>query len=164
MGIISPDIGTIFWMVLGFSIVFFILKKFGWAVILKTLKEREESIDEALKSADKAREEMAILRADHESLLKEARAERDTIISEARQIRADLIEKAKGDATLEADNVLESARKEIENEKRSALSEIKAQVADLSIDIAEKILRKELSEDEKHQALIKEMLDEMKLN
>ncbi len=164
MGIISPDIGTIFWMVFGFSIVFFILKKFGWSIILKTLKEREQSIDEALKSADKAREEMAILRADHEALLKEARAERDSLIAEARQIRADLIEKAKDDAVIEADKVLESARKEIENEKRSALSDIKAQVADLSIDIAEKILRKELSEDAKHQALIKEMLDEMKLN
>ena len=164
MGIISPEIGTIFWMVLGFSIVFFILKKFGWAVILKTLKEREESIDEALKSADKARDEMAVLRADHESLLKEARSEREKMIAEARQIREDLISKAKGDATVEADKVLESARKEIENEKRSALSDIKAQVADLSVEIAEKILRKELSAEDKQQAFIKDMLDEMKLN
>ena len=164
MGIISPDIGTIFWMVLGFSIVFFILKKFGWAVILKTLKEREDSIDEALKSADKAREEMAVLRADHESLLKEARSEREKMIAEARQIREDLIGKAKEDATVEADKVLENARKEIENEKRSALSDIKAQVAELSVDIAEKILRKELSAEDKQQAFIKEMLDDMKLN
>ncbi len=164
MGIISPEIGTIFWMVLGFSIVFFILKKFGWALILKTLKEREESIDEALKSADKAREEMAVLRGDHDLLLKEARSEREKIITEARQIREDLIGKAKEDATVEADKVLESARKEIENEKRSALSDIKAQVADLSVEIAEKILRKELSAEDKQQAFIKDMLDEMKLN
>ena len=164
MGIISPEIGTIFWMVLGFSIVFFILKKFGWALILKTLKEREESIEEALKSADKAREEMAILRGDHESLLNEARSEREKIITEARQIREDLIGKAKEDATVEADKVLENARKEIENEKRSALSDIKIQVADLSVDIAEQILRKELSAEDKQQAFIKDMLDEMKLN
>lgn len=164
MGIITPEIGTIFWMVLGFSIVFFILKKFGWAVILKTLKEREDSIDEALKSADKAREEMAVLRADHESLLKEARSEREAIIAEARQIRDDLIVKAKDDASTEAGKVLENARKEIENEKRSAISDIRAQVADLSVEIAEKILRKELSEEDKQQDLIKEMLDDMKLN
>ncbi len=164
MGIISPEIGTIFWMVLGFSIVFFILKKFGWALILKTLKEREESIDEALKSADKAREEMAVLRGDHDLLLKEARSEREKIITEARQIREDLIGKAKEDATVEADKVLESARKEIENEKKSALSDIKAQVADLSVEIAEKIIRKELSAEDKQQAFIKDMLDEMKLN
>ena len=164
MGIISPEIGTIFWMVLGFSVVFFILKKFGWSAILQTLKEREQSIDEALKSAEKAREDMAILQADHDSLLKEARIEREAIIAEARQIRAELIEKAKDEASGEAGKVLEGARKEIENEKRASLSDIKAQVAQLSVDIAEKILRKELSEDEKQQALIKEMLDDMKLN
>jgi len=164
MGIISPEIGTIFWMVLGFTIVFFILRKFGWKVILQSLKEREQSIEEALLSADKAREEMAVLRADHEALLKEARAEREAMIGEARKIRSELIDKAKSDASLEADKVLENARKEIENEKRSALNEIKAQVADLSVEIAEKILRKELSQDNKQQALIQDMLDEMKLN
>lgn len=164
MGIISPDIGTIFWMVLGFSVVFFILRKFGWKVILQSLKEREESIEEALSLADKAREEMAVLKADHDSLLKEARAERDAMIGEARKIRADLIEKAKDDASQEADKVLENARKEIENEKRSALNDIKAQVADLSVDIAEKILRKELSSENKQQDYIQKMLDEMKLN
>ena len=164
MGIISPDIGTIFWMVLGFSIVFFILRKFGWKVILQSLKEREQSIEEALLSADKAREKMAALREDHEAMLKEARAEREAMIGEARKIRADLIEKAKDDASLEADKVLENARKEIENEKRSAMNEIKTQVADLSVEIAEKILRKELSLENKQQALIQDMLDELKLN
>ncbi len=164
MSIITPEIGTIFWMVLGFSLVFFILKKFGWKVILQSLKEREQSIEEALHLADKAREEMAVLREDHEALLKEARAEREAMIGEARQIRAELIEKAKGDASHEADKVLENALKEIENEKRASLNEIKTQVADLSIEIAEKILRKELSEENKQQALIRDMLDELKLN
>jgi F-type H+-transporting ATPase subunit b len=164
MGIISPDIGTIFWMVLGFSIVFFILRKFAWKVILQSLKEREQSIEEALSLADKAREEMAVLKADHDSLLKEARAEREAMIGEARKIRADLIEKAKEDASQEADKVLENARKEIENEKRSALNDIKAQVADLSVEIAEKILRKELSIENKQQDYIQSMLDELKLN
>ena len=86
MGLISPDIGTIFWMVLGFSIVFFILRKFGWGVILKSLKDREQSIDNALKSAEKAREEMSSLKADHDIMMKEARVERETIISEAKTI------------------------------------------------------------------------------
>ena len=164
MGIITPDIGTIFWMVLGFSIVFFILKKFGWKVILQSLKEREQSIEEALLSAEKARVEMAALSADHDARLKEARAEREAMIAEARKIRAELIDKAKSDASLEADKVMESARKEMENEKRSAMNDIKAQVAELSIEIAEKILRQELSKDEKRQALIRDMLDELKLN
>lgn len=164
MGIITPEIGTIFWMVLGFSIVFFILKKFGWKVILQSLKEREQSIEEALLSAEKARAEMAALSADHDARLKESRAEREAMIAEARKIRAELIEKAKGDASLEADKVMDSARREMENEKRSAMNDIKAQVAELSIEIAEKILRKELSADEKRQALIRDMLDELKLN
>jgi F-type H+-transporting ATPase subunit b len=164
MGLISPEIGTIFWMVLGFSIVFFILRKFGWVVILKSLKEREDSIDRALQSAEKAREEMVALRADHDSLMKEARAERETILAEAKTIRVELIEKAKGEAATEADRVLENARNEIENEKRAALSEIRRQVAELSVDIAEKILRKELDKDEKQKALINELLEEMKLN
>jgi len=164
MGLISPDIGTIFWMVLGFSIVFFILRKFGWVVILASLKEREDSIDEALQSAEKAREEMTALKADHDSLMKEARSEREKIITEAKAIRAELIEKAKGDAASEADKVLDKARKEIENEKRAALGEIRAQVAGLSVDIAEKILRRELGNDDSQQDLINELLDEMKLN
>ena len=164
MGLITPEIGTIFWMVLGFSIVFFILRKFGWKVIMQSLKEREQSISEALHSAEKAREEMTALKADHDNLLKEARAERESIVSEARNIRVELIEKAKAEATKEAEKVLESARKEIETEKRSAISEIKAQVAELSIEIAEKILRRELGDEDKQQALIKDLLDDMKLN
>ena len=164
MGIITPAIGTIFWMVLGFSLVFFILKKFAWKGILQSLKDREQSIEEALLSAEKAREEMAALSADHDSRLKEARAEREAMIAEARKIRAELIEKAKSDASLEADKVMENARREMENEKRSALNDIKAQIAELSVEIAEKILRHELSEDEKQQALIRKMLDELNLN
>lgn len=164
MGLISPEVGTIFWMVLGFSIVFFILKKFGWKVILQSLKEREQSIADALLAAEKAREEMAVLRGENDKILKEARAEREAIVAEARNIRAELIEKAKADAGREADKVLENALREIENEKRSALSDIKEQIASLSVDIAEKILRRELSEEDKQQALIKDLLDDMKLN
>ncbi len=151
-------------MVLGFSLVFFILRKFGWNVILQSLKEREQSIEEALLLAEKAREEVASLKADHDILLKEARAEREALIGDARKIRAELIEKAREDASLEADKVLENTLKEIENEKRSALNEIKAQVADLSVEIAEKILRKELSLENKQQDFIQDMLDDLKLN
>ena len=164
MGLITPEIGTIFWMVLGFSIVFFILRKFGWKVIMQSLKEREQSISEALHSAEKAREEMTSLKADHDSMLKEARAERESIVAEARNIRTELIEKAKSEASKEAEKVLENARKEIEAEKRTALSDIKAQVAELSIEIAEKIIRRELEDDDKQQALIRDLLDDMKLN
>lgn len=164
MGIISPEIGTIFWMVLGFSIVFFILRKFGWKVIMQSLKEREQSIEDALLAADKAREEMNALRADHDALIREARAEREAMIGEARKIRSELIEKAKEDASRESEKLVENARLQIENEKRSALNEIRAQVADLSVEIAEKIIRKELSLDKEQQELIGGMLDELKLN
>jgi len=164
MGIISPEIGTIFWMVLGFSIVFFILRKFGWKVIMQSLKEREQSIEDALLAADKAREEMNALRADHDALIREARAEREAMIGEARKIRSELIEKAKEDASRESEKLVENARLQIENEKRTALNEIRAQVADLSVEIAEKIIRKELSLDKEQQELIAGMLDELNLN
>lgn len=164
MGIISPEIGTIFWMVLGFSIVFFILRKFGWKVIMQSLKEREQSIEDALLAADKAREEMNVLRADHDALIREARAEREAMIGEARKIRSELIEKAKEDASRESEKLVENARLQIENEKRAALNEIRTQVADLSVEIAEKIIRKELSLDKEQQELIGGMLDELKLN
>jgi F-type H+-transporting ATPase subunit b len=164
MGLISPDYGTIFWMVLAFGIVFFILKKFGWGPIMNGIKTREKSIEAALESAELARQEMAGLKADHENIMMEARAERDNLISEARKIKEEMIATAREEAEKEGEKLIIKAKKQIESEKSSAIGEIKEQVAALSVQIAEKILRTELTDTTKNQSLIDDMLKDLKLN
>ncbi len=164
MGLISPAYGTIFWMVLAFGLVFFILAKFAWGPILKGLKDREQSIEDALQAADAARNEMAALQADHEKIMKEARAERDLLIAEARKMRDEMIETARAEAVKEGEKLIANARTQINNEKVSAIGEIKEQISFLSVQIAEKILRNELEDAQKSEGLIKDMLKDMKLN
>ncbi|MCK5820893.1 MAG: F0F1 ATP synthase subunit B [Bacteroidales bacterium] len=164
MGLISPAYGTIFWMVLSFGLVFFILAKFAWGPILKGLKGREESIEEALQAAENARKEMAALKADHEKIMTEARAERDVLMVEARKMRDEMLEAARSEAVKEGEKMLENARKLIESEKVSAIGEIKEQISVLSVQVAEKILRKELSDNTKRDALMNDMLKDLKLN
>lgn len=164
MGLVSPDYGTIFWMVLGFTLVFIILKKFAWGPITKMLKEREQSINESLNAAVQAREEMTRLKADHDAMMTEARTERDKMMGEARQIREQMIDKAREDAQAESAKLLEQARKQIEGEKVAAVNEIRQQVAVLSVEIAEKILRKELKDRNAQEKLIQDQLSDMKLN
>jgi F-type H+-transporting ATPase subunit b len=164
MGLVTPDYGTIFWMVLAFSIVLFVLGKFAWPAILSSLKEREASITKALQSAEKAKEEMARLQADNERVLQEARQERNEMLMEARDLKNKMIENAKTEAKHEATKMIESAKQAITNEKMAAISEIKAQVASLSVEIAKKILKKELAEDKKQEELIDNMLKDFKLN
>lgn len=164
MGLISPDYGTIFWMVLSFGVVFFILAKFAWKPIMKGLKDREQSIAGALNAAEEARREMASLKADHEKIMQEARAERDALIGEARKMRDDLISAAREDAAREGANMLQNARKQIENEKLSAIDQIKEQITHLSVEVAERILRHEMKDAQANQQMIHDMLKEMKLN
>ncbi|MFA5814797.1 MAG: F0F1 ATP synthase subunit B [Bacteroidales bacterium] len=164
MGLVSPDYGTIFWMVLAFSVVFFILRKYAWGPVLKMLKEREQSIEKALQSANEAREGLSRLKSDHEKMLQEAHAEHDQLIAEARQIREQLISKARDEAVQETAKVFEHAQHQIENEKLAAINEIRQQVASLSVDIAEKILKRELSDRTQQENLIKEQLSDLKLN
>ena len=164
MGLVTPDYGTVFWMVLAFSLVLYILARFAWKPIMKSLKQREESIDEALKAADLAREEMARLKADHEVIMQEARSERDQLIAEARQIREKMIDQAREEASKEARKVMESARNQLANEKLMAVSEIKKQVAELSVSIAEKLIRHELSKSDQQERLIQDMLNDLNLN
>jgi F-type H+-transporting ATPase subunit b len=164
MELVQPGIGLIFWMTLSFSLVLLILGKFAWPAITKGLKEREQSIDDALRAADKAREEMQLLKVDNEELLKQAKGERDEIMNEARKLRDKIVEEAKGKATVEADKIVESARERIENDKMSAMTDLKNQIAILSIEIAEKILKEELSGGKKQEELIKKLTDDVKLN
>ena len=164
MELIQPGLGLIFWMTLSFSLVLFLLGKYAWKPIMKMLKEREESIDKALHAADKAREDMKGLKIDNEKLLAEAKNERDAILSEARKIREKMIEEARGKANEEAQRIVDSAMERIENEKMAAITELKNQIALLSIEIAEKLIREELSHDKKQEELIKKMLDDVRAN
>ncbi|MBL4587410.1 MAG: F0F1 ATP synthase subunit B [Flavobacteriales bacterium] len=164
MGLVTPGIGLIFWMTIAFFVVWIGLGKFAWPSILETIKEREESIANALKSAEKAKEEMAALQSDNERILKQAREERDSILKEGKEIKEKMIADAKGLAQGEADKIVASARESIETEKLAAMAEIKNHVASLSVEIAEKILKSELSDDSKQKQLISTLLDDIKLN
>jgi F-type H+-transporting ATPase subunit b len=164
MELIQPGLGLIFWMTVSFAAVLYLLGKYAWKPIMKMLKEREETIDRALHAADKAREEMKNLKLDNEKLLAEAKNERDAILSEARKIREKMIEEARGKAGEEAQRIVDNALERIENEKMAAIIELKNQIALLSIEIAEKLIREELTHDKKQEELIKKMLDDIKAN
>jgi F-type H+-transporting ATPase subunit b len=164
MELVKPAIGLIFWMLIFFSIFFLILKKFAFPAILKALKEREESIQHALDSAKRAKEEMAGMKAENERILQEARNQRDVILKEARETKDMIVNEARGKAQTEADRLITIAREAINNEKMAAITELKNQVATLSIEIAEKVIRQQLSTDEKQKALVNELLKDVKLN
>lgn len=164
MDLITPGFGLIFWQTIIFLVVLFILGKFAWKPILGALKSREDSIEEALKSAEKAKEEMANLKADNEKLLAEAKQERDKMIKDAAKMGEDLKDKAKADAKIIGDKMIEDARLTIEGEKDDAIRQIKDQVAELSIQITEKLLKKNLSDDKSQQELIKGYMKDIKLN
>jgi F-type H+-transporting ATPase subunit b len=164
MELVKPAFGLIFWMTISFGIIVFILKKFAWTPILNMLSEREESIQNALDSAEKAKKEMLSLQASNEKILQDARLERDILLKEAREIKDSIIAEAKSKASAEADKLISAARENINNEKMAAITELKNQVATLSIDIAEKILKAELSSSDKQKALVNNLLDEVKLN
>jgi F-type H+-transporting ATPase subunit b len=162
--LLSPSYGLIVWTLLAFLTVLYLLKKFAWKPILKSLQEREDSIQNALDTAKKAREEMASLKSDHEKIVAQAKTDRDTILKEAREIKDKMIEEAKGLASKEGERIITSARESIQNEKMAAITDLKNQVAHLSIEIAEKILKQELSEKDKQKSIIKNLLDDVKMN
>ena len=144
--------------------LFLLLKKFAWKPILGAVNEREEGIKNALDSAKKARQEMESLNADNERILKEARAERETMMKEARQIKDTMINEAKEEAKTEATKILEQAQTAIQSEKQAAIADLKSQVAELSIGIAEKVVRKELSNDKEQSKLIEQLLKEVTIS
>lgn len=162
MGLLTPDTGTIFWTFLGFLITFLILRKFAWKPILKALKERDNSIASALKAADKAKQEVSRLEADNERIQAEARLERDKIVKEAREIKDSIINDAKNQAIIESKKMIDEARESIKNEKNAAINDLKKQVAELSIAIAEKILSSELSDEDKQKDLIDRSLHDVR--
>lgn len=164
MALVTPAIGLMFWTCVVFTLLVILLRKFAWKPILTTVDQRNESIDNALKAADKAKEEMAALNADNERILAEAKAERDTLLKEAREIRENIIAEAKEKATSEADSIIISAKEQINNDKMKAITELKNQVAELSIEMTEKILKSELSDPIKQRELVANALETSELN
>ena len=157
------SIGLFVWQTAIFMLLVLMLKKYAWSPILKAVNEREQGIKDALQSAELAKKEMESLKADNDKIMKQARVERDTLLKEARGIKNSIVNQAKDEAKAEAQKIIENANKSIKNEKNAAVSEIKKQVATLSIDIAEKILKEKLSDDDKQMQIVEELLKDVKL-
>ena len=164
MELVTPNFGLIFWQLVTFLIVLFLLTKFAWKPIMNALRERETSIENALSAAEKAKLEMQGLKAENEKLLAEARMERDKILKEASDAGNALVENARNKANEEGTRMIAQAREAIENEKLAAITEVKNMAAALSVDIAERILRKELSDPQAQQALAQDYIREVTLN
>lgn len=162
--LITPGIGLIVWTSLVFVLLLILLSKYAWKPILNAIKEREQGIADALSTAEKAKKEMQELKAGNEKILAEARAERDNLLKEARETKDSIIAEAKSKATKESERILQSTREQIQNEKNAAITELKNQVAVLSIEIAEKILKSELSTDEKQKQLVNTLMKDVNLN
>jgi F-type H+-transporting ATPase subunit b len=157
----TPAVGTLFWSVIIFVLFFIILTKFAWKPVLNAVRARDEMIKGSLEAAEKAREEMLKLQGDNEAILRKAREEREGILKEAREVRDKLISEAKGKATEESEKLIDKARTEIEGEKRKALSEIRQQVATLSVEIASKLLGEKLSRTGEQEKLIDNYLNDI---
>lgn len=156
--------GLFFMQAFIFLILLFLLAKFAWKPIIHSLRIREESIQDALDSAERAKEEMAQLKADNEKLLDEARQQRDTILSDAREVANGIREAAKEDAAKQTDKMIADARAAIITEKKAAMAEVKTLVAELSLEVAEQLLRKELKDDSAQKELIADFVKDVKLN
>ncbi|WP_298716672.1 F0F1 ATP synthase subunit B [Chitinophaga sp.] len=159
-----PGLGLFTISLIIFIIVFLILKKFAWKPILSTLKEREDSITDSIATAERVKEEMAQMKAEHEHVLAEAKAERSAILKEAKDAKDQIIREAKEQAQAEAKKIIAEASVAIENQKMAALTDVKNQVGTLVIEVAEKVLRKELSDKANQEAYIKQLAGEIKLN
>ena len=157
------SIGLFFWQTIIFVILIFMLKKFAWSPILKAVNDREQGIKDALDSAEAAKKEMQSLQADNEKIMKEARAERDSLLKEARDLKNSMISQAKDEAKSEAQKIIESANEAIIYQKNAAVSDIKKQVASLSIEIAEKLLKEKLSDDNKQMKIVEDLIKDVKL-
>jgi F-type H+-transporting ATPase subunit b len=158
------EFGLFFWQIVIFVGLILLLKKFAWKPILDAVNDREEGIKNALLSAENAKREMQNLTADNEKLLAEARAERDLMLKEAREMREKMIADSKTDAQVEGARMIEQAKMAIQAEKNAAMSELKAQVSILSLDIAEKLLKTELSNKDSQKQLVEKMLGDVTLN
>ena len=164
MQLLTPGIGLIIWQTIVFILLFLLLAKLAWKPIINSLKDRERSIQDALDTAEKARHEMSQLRADNERLLNEAREERDRILREAREIAAKMREEGQLEARKASDKIIEDARAAINVEKQAALKEVKVQVAMFSLEIAEKLMKTNLSNDKAQKELVESYVKDLNVN
>jgi F-type H+-transporting ATPase subunit b len=164
MELVTPNIGLVFWTTVAFLLLLFVLTKFAWKPILNAVKEREQQIEAALQQAEQVRAEMARLTRDNEQMLAQAKEERAQIIREAKLLGEKIIEEAREKARLEADKYLTEARQEIHNQKMVAITEVKNLVGLMAIELAEKILRKQLEGKDAQQKFAAELLSDVKLN
>ena len=164
MELLTPGTGLIIWQAFVFLLLVFLLGKLAWKPILSSLKEREKSIQEALDTAERARLELSKLKADNESLLRQARDERDKLLREAREASNRLKDEAQSEAKKVADKIIDDARTTIGIEKQAALKEIKIQVAMFSLDVAEKLLKEKLSNDKSQKELVQKYVNDIKVN
>lgn len=164
MELLTPGTGLIIWQLIIFVLLFLLLAKLAWKPIIQSLKEREDTIQYALDAADKARQEMAQLQSENENLLKAAREERDIILRQAREAANKLRDEAQVEAKQAADKIVDDARAAINIEKQAALKEVRVQVAMFSIEVAEKLMKKNLSGDKAQKDLVEGFINELKLN
>ena len=164
MGLLTPDLGLFFWTLIAFLIVLFILKKYAWKPILKSLNDRETKIADSIATAEKVKEEMKQMQAQNESLLIQAREERTLMLKEAKETKDKIINEAKEQAKVEANRIMEDTRLQIERQKNAAMTEVKNEIGNLAVEVAEKILRKQLSGQEAQQGFVKMLAEEIKLN
>lgn len=164
MALVEPGIGLIFWMTVSFLIVLFLLGRFAWKPILSGIETRNESIDDALKSAEKARREMENLKSENEKLLDEARLEREKLLKDAATMANNIKEQAKQEAQKISQKIVDDARISIENEKQQALKEVKNQVVKFSLEIAEKLMKRNLSQQSEQKKLVDDFVKDLNLN
>ena len=164
MELVKPGLGLIFWMTITFSIVLFLLSKFAWKPILNSIREREDSINNALNAAEDARMQMSALQADNEKLLNQARAERESMLKEAQEMKDNIIAQAKKTADEDGQKLIVKAHASIESAKLKAINELKTEVAILTVDLAEKVLRKKMEDRSQQEAFVNENLKSITLN
>ena len=161
MGLLTPDPGLVFWMIITFGVVFVLLAKYGFPVIIKAVEDRKAYIDNSLKAAREANKQLANVKLEGEKILAQAREEQNRILSEAAVTRDRIVKDAQDKAIVEGQRLMAEVKKQIETEKESAIRDIRRQVAVLSVEIAEKIMRSKLIDAKEQNALIDRMLDEM---
>lgn len=162
MSLLTPEIGLLFWMIIAFGVVFFVLAKFGFPIITQMVDNRKKYIDESLEAAREANEKLAKIQEESAAMLKQAQEKQSQILAEAMDLRKQIVEKAQTDATVAGQKILEEAREQIQAEKEDAIRDIRRQVGELSVQVAEKVLRQALSKDAEQMAMIDRMLDEIK--
>jgi len=164
MELLTPALGLFVWTLVAFLIVFFILRAFAWKPILKSLNERESGIADSIAAAEKVKAEMKAMQSENQTLLAQAREERTQLLKEAKEMKDKIIGEAKEQAKVEANKIMDDTRLQIERQKNAAMTEVKNEIGNLAVEVAEKILRKQLAGQEAQQSYVKMLADEIKLN